>query len=55
MVSAISNATDTQPVAQSARPPAPKPTQAEPPSSDVTDTVQLSKAAQAMVAGYAGS
>jgi hypothetical protein len=55
MVSAISNATETQPVAQSARPPAPKPTQTEPPSTAVTDTIQLSKAAQALVAGYAGS
>ena len=49
MVSAISNAIDTQPVAHSTRTSTQKPAQSAPQSAG-TDSVQLSKAAQAMVA-----
>jgi hypothetical protein len=50
MVSAISNATQTQPVAQSTGVSTQKPTQSKPQSAASTDSVQLSKAAQAMLA-----
>jgi len=50
MVSAISNATQTQVVAQSTGTPTEKPTQSEPQSATGTDSVQLSNAAQAMLA-----
>jgi len=50
MISAISTATQTQPVAQSTKPVHHKPTQAKPQSATVTDSVELSQAAQAMLA-----
>ena len=50
MISAISNATQTQPVAQPRAAAPRKPTPSEKPSAAPTDTVQLSKAAQARVA-----
>jgi hypothetical protein len=50
MVNAISNATHAQPAAQPPRTSTQKPTQSEPQSANITDSVQLSKAAQAMVA-----
>ena len=50
MVSAISNATQTQPVAQSMGASTQKPTQSKPQSATSTDSVQLSQAAQAMLA-----
>ena len=51
MVSAISNATQTQPVAQSTGTSTQKPTtQPKPQSATSTDSVQLSQAAQAMLA-----
>jgi hypothetical protein len=50
MVSAISNATPAQPVAQPTRTSTQKPAQSEPQSATSTDSVQLSKVAQAMVA-----
>ena len=50
MTSAISNVTQTQPVAPSTRTSTQKPTQSGPPSATVTDLVQLSQAAQAMLA-----
>jgi hypothetical protein len=50
MVSAISNATQTQPVAQSTGTSAQKPAQSKPQSATTTDSVQLSQAAQAMLA-----
>ena len=50
MVNATSNVTQTQPVAQSTKPSTQKPTQPEPKSVTITDSVQLSKAGQAMLA-----
>lgn len=50
MVSPISNATQTQPVAQSTGSSAQKLTQPEPQSAISTDSAQLSKTAQAMLA-----
>ena len=50
MVSAISNATQTQPVAQSMGASTQKPTQSKPQSATTTDSVQLSQTAQAMLA-----
>ena len=50
MVNATSNATQTQPVAHSTKPSPQKPTQPEPKSATITDSVQLSKAGQAMLA-----
>jgi hypothetical protein len=50
MVSAISNAAQTQPVAQSTETSAQKPTQSKPQSATTTDSVQLSQTAQAMLA-----
>jgi hypothetical protein len=50
MVSAISNATQTEPVAQATGTSTQKATQVEPQSTGVTDSVQLSKAAQATLA-----
>ena len=50
MVSAISNVTHAQPAAQPTRTSAQKPTQSAPQSAAITDSVQLSQAAQAMVA-----
>jgi hypothetical protein len=50
MVSAISNATQTQPVAQSTGASTQKPTQSKPQSATSTDSVQLSQTAQAMLA-----
>ena len=50
MVSAISNATQTQPVAQSMGASTQKPTQSKPQSATSMDSVQLSQAAQAMLA-----
>ena len=49
MVNAISNA-QTQPVAQSTKPSTHKPIQPQPKSTTITDSVQLSKAGQAMLA-----
>jgi hypothetical protein len=50
MVSAISNATQTQPVAQSMGASTQKPTQSKPQSATSTDSVRLSQAAQAILA-----
>jgi hypothetical protein len=50
MVSAVSNATQTQAVAQSTGTSTQKPTQSVPQSAISTDSVQLSKTAQAMLA-----
>jgi len=50
MVSSISNAVQTQPVAQSTETPAKKPAQPAPQSSASGDSVHLSQAAQAMLA-----
>jgi hypothetical protein len=50
MVSAISNATQTQPVAKTTKTPAQKPAQAASPSATGADSVKLSGAAQAMLA-----
>lgn len=50
MVSAISNATQAQPVAQSNGTPARKATQSQTPRSSGSDSVQLSQAAQARLA-----
>jgi hypothetical protein len=50
MISAISNVTQAQPVDQSATTSAKKPTQPAPKSSASADSVQLSQAAQAMLA-----
>ena len=50
MVNATSNATQTQLVAQSTKPAPQKPAQPEPKSAAITDSVQLSKAGQAMLA-----
>jgi hypothetical protein len=49
MVSAISNVTQTQPLAQFTGTSTQKPTQSGPPSATSTDSVQLSKTAQALV------
>jgi hypothetical protein len=50
MVSAISAAAQTQPVAQPAKPAPHKPIQAKPQSVTATDSVRLSQAAQIMAA-----
>ena len=50
MVSAISNARQTQPVAQSRATSAQKPTQSKSQSATSTDSAQLSKTAQSMLA-----
>ena len=50
MVSAVSNATQTQPLSQSTGTSTQKPPQSEPQSATSTDSVQLSKTAQAMLA-----
>jgi hypothetical protein len=50
MVTATSNATQSQLVAQSTKPAPQKPAQPEPKSAAITDSVQLSKAGQAMLA-----
>ncbi len=50
MVSGISNAPPAQPVAQSTKSPAKKPEQTKPESAHGGDSVQLSGAAQAMLA-----
>ena len=50
MISPLSNMTQTQPGAQSAGTSTQKPTQSEPQSAPSTDSVQLSKTAQARLA-----
>jgi hypothetical protein len=50
MVGAIANATQTQPATQPTGTTAPKPAQSKPQPAAVTDSIQLSQAAQAMLA-----